>query len=455
MKKYVRESIARFRQFSIEKKLKWLRMVVIIPALVGIITLLVIMINFNESYNEAVKNVSVASKFNFSFSEDMDYKMYRIVIGAESFDTMKPYEEIKEAKELVKELNKNAVTDESKLRTRQIGKLLDNLKISIEEIEHSDLKNDYMENNQRLRLNVNVFTEIIKEKVSEYIYYEIGNMESMRVKLEKEIMHTITITLIAVLFLSLITWKLSKLISQSISYPVRQLCEMTKEVAQGNFDVHGPQNTTEELQLLQEQINPHFLYNTLDTIMWLAIDHQDDKVVEMVAALSGFFRTSLSHGEDKISIREELEHVENYLKIQQLRYGDIMEYSIDVPDEIKKNDIVKITLQPLVENALYHGLKKQREKGMIKISSVDDENNIFLIVEDNGVGMQPEQVVQINKEMYEDIWVNRTTGFGIANVNRRIKLYYGEEYGLILESEPDIGTKVIVVVPKTRQAEKK
>ena len=210
-----------------------------------------------------------------------------------------------------------------------------------------------------------------------------------------------------------------------------------------------------ELKALQAQINPHFLYNTLDTIMWLAIDHQDDKVVEMVAALSGFFRTSLSHGEDKITIREELEHVENYLKIQQLRYGDIMEYSIDVPDEIKKNDIVKITLQPLVENALYHGLKKQREKGMIKISSVDDENNIFLIVEDNGVGMQPEQVVQINKEMYEDIWVNRTTGFGIANVNRRIKLYYGEEYGLILESEPDIGTKVIVVVPKTRQAEKK
>ena len=210
-----------------------------------------------------------------------------------------------------------------------------------------------------------------------------------------------------------------------------------------------------EISALEAQIDPHFLYNTLDTIMWLAIDHQDDKVVEMVAALSGFFRTSLSHGEDKISIREELEHVENYLKIQQLRYGDIMEYSIDVPDEIKKNDIVKITLQPLVENALYHGLKKQREKGMIKISSVDDENNIFLIVEDNGVGMQPEQVVQINKEMYEDIWVNRTTGFGIANVNRRIKLFYGEEYGLILESEPDIGTKVIVVVPKTRQAEKK
>lgn len=240
--------------------------------------------------------------------------------------------------------------------------------------------------------------------------------------------------------------------SDELSYYTKIQVRVTKKLAE---KVEQQNLRKKELQLLQEQINPHFLYNTLDTIMWLAIDHQDDKVVEMVAALSGFFRTSLSHGEDKITIREELEHVENYLKIQQLRYGDIMEYSIDVPDEIKKNDIVKITLQPLVENALYHGLKKQREKGMIKISSVDDENNIFLIVEDNGVGMQPEQVVQINKEMYEDIWVNRTTGFGIANVNRRIKLYYGEEYGLILESEPDIGTKVIVVVPKTRQAEKK
>ena len=292
MKKYVRESIARFRQFSIEKKLKWLRMVVIIPALVGIITLLVIMINFNESYNEAVKNVSVASKFNFSFSEDMDYKMYRIVIGAESFDAMKPYEEIKEAKELVKELNKNAVTDESKLRTRQIGKLLDNLKISIEEIEHSDLKNDYMENNQRLRLNVNVFTEIIKEKVSEYIYYEIGNMESMRVKLEKEIMHTITITLIAVLFLSLITWKLSKLISQSISYPVRQLCEMTKEVAQGNFDVHGPQNTTEELQILTNNFE-HMAQKVERLIEDVKVEQQNLRKKELQI---GKYKVLITHG---------------------------------------------------------------------------------------------------------------------------------------------------------------
>ena len=184
--------------------------------------------------------------------------------------------------------------------------------------------------------------QIIKEKVSEYIYYEIGNMESMRVKLEKEIMHTITITLIAVLFLSLITWKLSKLISQSISYPVRQLCEMTKEVAQGNFDVHGPQNTTEELQiltnnfehmaqkverliedvkveqqnlrkkelqLLQEQINPHFLYNSLSIINWKAIEAGEDEISHVTLALSTYYRTSLNRGETMTTVAKEIDNI--------------------------------------------------------------------------------------------------------------------------------------------------
>lgn len=158
-----------------------------------------------------------------------------------------------------------------------------------------------------------------------------------------------------------------------------------------------------------------------------------------------------------ISMKEELEHVENYLKIQESRYGDVMEYSIEVPEDMKKNPIVKMTLQPLVENALYHGLRKQRQKGMIRIYGIEDEDNIFLIVEDNGIGMQPEQVDEINEEMYNEqmykkAWTDKSSGFGISNVNRRLKLYYGEEYGLILESEPEIGTKVIVVVPKTRQA---
>ena len=480
MKKYVREFIARFRKFSIEKKLKWLRMVVIIPALVGIITLLVIMINFNESYNEAVKNVSVASKFNFSFSEDMDYKMYRIVIGAESFDAMKPYEEIKEAKELVKELNKNAVTDESKLRTRQIGKLLDNLKISIEEIEHSDLKNDYMENNQRLRLNVNVFTEIIKEKVSEYIYYEIGNMESMRVKLEKEIMHTITITLIAVLFLSLITWKLSKLISQSISYPVRQLCEMTKEVAQGNFDVHGPQNTTEELQiltnnfehmaqkverliedvkveqqnlrkkelqLLQEQINPHFLYNTLDTMSGIANAQNCPMVSGMCHSLSAIFRYSLNMTDELSTVQNEMAHVRNYLYVMDVRNGSTIAYDYQIDSDTLADQMPRICIQPVVENALTHGLRNVRRKDKkLLIRSEHVNENLVITVQDNGAGMDAESMNRL-LDQNDMKRVESGISIGILNVNARLKRLFGEKYGLHIESTAGEGTTVTITVP--------
>ena len=159
-----------------------------------------------------------------------------------------------------------------------------------------------------------------------------------------------------------------------------------------------------------------------------------------------------------ITIRAEIEHVENYLKIQEVRYGDIMEYSIEISEDIKKNYIVKMTLQPLVENALYHGLRNQRKKGKIRIYSIEDENNIFLIVEDNGIGMEPEQVDKLNEEMYNEklckaAWNNRSSGFGISNVNRRLKLYYGEEFGLIIESEAGVGTKMIVVVPRMEQVE--
>lgn len=471
----------RFRKMALAEKLKWLRMVIIVPMTLGILSLLIIMINFNEEYNETVKNVSQASKFNFSFAEDIDYKMYRIVIGAESFESMKPYEEIRKAKSVVEDLRNNAVTEESRQRTKQICKLLDNLKASIQEIEKADIQDDYMENNQKLQLNVNVFTEIIKDKMSEYIYYETGNMERLRIQKEKEIMQTISITILLLAVMISLVWKLTQMISKSISQPIHQLCDMTKEVAAGNFQVSGPENTTEEiqiltenfeqmvkkiscllenvkteqnnlrkkeLQLLQEQINPHFLYNTLDTIVWLSVDGQNDKVVQMVTALSAFFRTSLSQGENMIKIKDELKHVRSYLEIQQLRYEDIMEFSIDVPEDIQKYYILKITLQPLVENALYHGLKMQRTKGRIKIAAVDDEDHVYLTVEDTGIGMSPEQVESLNLEMQKDHWENRTSGFGIVNVNQRIKLHFGNDYGLIFESEPGSGTKVIIVVPK-------
>lgn len=154
-----------------------------------------------------------------------------------------------------------------------------------------------------------------------------------------------------------------------------------------------------ELELLQSQINPHFLYNTLDTIIWFAADGQNEQVVQMVQDLSTFFRECLSKGEGLISLKDELLHVESYLKIQSVRYQDILDFSIDVPEEILGSNIIKMTLQPLVENALYHGIKRRREKGKIEINGVYDEDNIYLSVEDDGPGMDADHVARINQEM--------------------------------------------------------
>ena len=479
-----------------KKKILTLAAVVTLPFILLVMYLLASMASYSNTYDEIVSNMTVANNYNLNFKEEMDESLYKLVVGYVTLDTIETDKSLKNPYTLIDELRSEftrltAITteSESKLWLESLLRNIDTLEKRVDDIVDSiSAGGRYNENIEKLDNNIYILTELIQDDIQYYIYYQTESMEKVTDTLNTQIRTFIIICacLIAVLTIGLVMAVMQ--ITTGMLRPIQVLAQAAGRISKGDLDARADVDSRDEiavladrfndmagniqtlvvkvredeqkmrkadLRLLQEQINPHFLYNTLDTIMWLAIDHQDDKVVEMVAALSGFFRTSLSHGEDKITIREELEHVENYLKIQQLRYGDIMEYSIDVPDEIKKNDIVKITLQPLVENALYHGLKKQREKGMIKISRVDDENNIFLIVEDNGVGMQPEQVVQINKEMYEDIWVNRTTGFGIANVNRRIKLYYGEEYGLILESEPDIGTKVIVVVPKTRQAEKK
>ena len=203
-----------------------------------------------------------------------------------------------------------------------------------------------------------------------------------------------------------------------------------------------------ELKLLQAQINPHFLYNTLDTIIWLAEADKGADVVNMVGALSNYFRTSLSKGNDRISLKEEELHVQSYLQIQQSRYKDILEYEIDIPVELGDCLVPKITLQPLVENALYHGIKNKRGKGKITITGYQDGKNIRLFVKDNGLGMSEERLKQVLKALnkQDDKGLEKNF-YGLYNVNERIRLYYGKEYGLRMKSIYQAGTEVEVILP--------
>lgn len=201
-----------------------------------------------------------------------------------------------------------------------------------------------------------------------------------------------------------------------------------------------------ELKALQAQINPHFLYNTLDSIQWMCEQGKTHDAAEMVRALARLFRISISRGRELITIKEELQHATSYLIIQSYRYRNQFSYTIDASEELMDCLCNKITIQPLIENAIYHGLDRMVDKGEIKItvqSAADGSDDILITVSDNGVGMTKEQCSKILAKERSD-----SGGIGVKNVNDRLKIYFGEKYGLSIESELDVGTTVTVRIPK-------
>jgi two-component system, sensor histidine kinase YesM len=203
-----------------------------------------------------------------------------------------------------------------------------------------------------------------------------------------------------------------------------------------------------ELKILQAQIKPHFLYNTLDTIQWMAYEYNAHRIVEMVNALTTLFRIGLNRGNEYISVKEELSHVESYLIIQMTRYESKLEYEIQAVDEILQYKMIKLLLQPLVENAIYHGIKNKRGKGKIVINVSEEAGSLFLSVMDTGSGIPNEKVNEINEILHTVNSIeHKKSGYGLFNVNDRIKLVYGPEYGLLIESLYGEWTKVIIHLP--------
>jgi two-component system sensor histidine kinase YesM len=201
------------------------------------------------------------------------------------------------------------------------------------------------------------------------------------------------------------------------------------------------------MKALQAQIAPHFMYNTLDTILSLAEDGQNENVAVTTLALSNFFRLSLNKGRDWVSVAEEKLHVESYLAIQKMRYGAILEYEIDFAEDMLQEYMLKILLQPLVENAIYHGIKKTRRAGLITLRGESLDGILVFTVEDNGLGMDGPELEKLRENLVHYDVSNPEMGFGLYNVFKRIQLYYQVEDGLTVESEYNMGCKVTLRLP--------
>ncbi|AYA98574.1 cache domain-containing sensor histidine kinase [Lachnoanaerobaculum umeaense] len=232
---------------------------------------------------------------------------------------------------------------------------------------------------------------------------------------------------------------------------IKNMLSRIKVLMSDLVDEHNAKRKS-EFDTLQSQINPHFLYNTLDIIVWMIENEKPDKAVSIVTALAKFFRISLSKGKNIITVKDEVEHVRNYLMIQNMRFKNRFEYSIDVEDDILSYSSLKLMLQPLVENAIYHGMEFMDGDGKIEVRVFKENDSLYFTISDNGLGMSEDVVATL---LSKDIIPSKKgSGIGVKNVNERIKLYFGNEYGLKVESEPDEGTKITIHLPAIVYGEK-
>ncbi len=472
---------------TLKDKLIALVIVAMVPLLVLTFYVIFALQNYSEAYDDIVSNMTIANSYNLNFKEQMDESMYKLVAGAVTFENIEedgtlqnPYMLINGLREDFRELAKITNDKESRMWLLSILRNISTLKDRVDDIKvNLDIGGQYDENIEMLDNNIYILTELIQDDIQYYIYYQTESMDRLKNQLNDQVEDFVFMYAIIVCVIALAAVVVTVFVSRSITGPVKNLCEATRRIAGGDFSVRVTLRSKDEiatladsvndmsehleemvskikederkmryteLRLLQEQINPHFLYNTLDTIVWLVEGNDPEKAVNMVVSLSDFFRIVLSKGKEIITIKEEEQHIRSYLEIQQVRYRDILEYDIQIEPQLYSYDILKLTLQPLVENALYHGIKVKRGKGIIRVTGRLKGDEIYFEVKDNGVGMSEDELdslrIKINKPCKET-----DAGFGLANVNERIRINFGAQYGMTIHSREGEGTSVQVVIP--------
>lgn len=465
---------------SLAQKIRVSYVILLLPVLVLLIVALFSLWRSNRQYGHMIHSAVEASRFSLDFQKDYDYETYLLIVGNKTPEESTLDEMLKEAGQIVNSLEGITDGESNRKRMASVRKYLTNLESYQRHIEENLAEGNRYDDNIRIWENdVQIVTSLIRETFFEYIYYEIRDLQASHDEYQMFFMTMIRILVILFVALVALIILMSYIFPKSITRPIRQLEAVTDQVAKGDLLVRSEvrtddevgalsdslnvmidkindllaQVTTEqirlrkaEFRLLQSQINPHFLYNTLDAIVWLAEAGQMDEVVRMVGSLSAFFRTSLNQGRDIVTLREELQHVRSYLEIQQTRYQDILQYEIEVPDTLDPCLIPKITIQPLVENALYHGVKNKRGKGRITVSGSREDGVCRITVEDNGIGMSRERLARVQAGI-RDKEASGSEVYGLYNVNERIRLNFGDPYGISIDSEEGKGTRVTILLP--------
>lgn len=456
--------------------------IMIIPTIYSVIVLQI----HTKRYDDIITNVSNANRINQIAKTDVPNWLWEIVCGKKSFDENPPYEMILTIFDGISDMQAHTKSRDNKQKLEVAYRACTTLDNNIKMLENQMRGGSSVTANETSLDEIRTITALFSDIMQDFILSEIetANETNTSIKHSSIILTILQVTII--IFSLAVSLNGYITVLKSIGKPLSDMKDLSTQIAGGNLDartnvpdvdeliplannmnlmaeqinvliqknIEEQQNIQKaEMKALQAQITPHFLYNTFDTIIWLAEEEKTDEVVKITKAFSEFLRISLSRGHEWITISQELDHIKNYLTIQKIRYADILNYEIEADEEILNYKIIKLVLQPLVENAIYHGIKNKRGRGHLKVTANftdDKKSSIIFTVSDDGAGFTPERLAQVNDEL-ENATLDAeklSSVYGLYNVNKKLKLYYGKETeGLVIQSEHNKGSNISFVIP--------
>jgi two-component system sensor histidine kinase YesM len=473
---------------SIRSKILFSFFVVILAMSMVDAILIVQVLRFDNQYEAIITNITTANSINGYIKPAIDTEMWNIVAGKTEFEAGKQYQIIDRVNSQIVWMMANTDSEKGRVKLGVILRTMETLTRYVDRMGEQIARGSRVSENEQVLENIRGVSDLVNDLVGDYMLFEVNraelNYRETQSHFSEWVITYVTLLMGVIVFSVVAAW----VISESIYIPIKKLHDVTRTITQNDLQVLVTRDNADEVtelgvnfnimigkikelldnkikeqeslkkaefRALQAQINPHFLYNTLDTIIWMAEAKKNDQVIEIVRALSNFFRVSLSKGKDWITVREEIERTRSYLTIQKMRYRDILDYKIEVEPGVLDGTILKLILQPVVENAIYHGIKNKRQGGVVTVRAYQkDKDKVFLEVEDDGIGFTRYKLDKIQHKLKGDSdeldlsELNlEEKGFGLENVNKRIKLYYGQEYGLSIESQYQVGTQVTLVIP--------
>ena len=468
------------RERSIVGRINHMSRLLMVILVVPLVISLVMMLVFSGRYHRSIARMETIASLKPVIAEEIPGEVWDLVSGRDTLEETRIQEMITRVNRTIEQMI-GETGEQDQLELIVAGRTMDTLRQYAEQITANVAANVPVVENEKILGEIRGVATLVESMLNNYITEEINATASMSDLLNRLVMITAGAEIFLVLLGLWLSHRARNRTESFVRQPIQKLESVTAQLAGGDMQARIPEtdvvelkNLTDqvnvmadnlettmhqnvldarnlkkaELRTLQAQINPHFLYNTLDAIVWKAEAGDQKEVIHLTSALSDFFRISLSSGADWIPISQEKKHISGYLSIQQTRYRDILKYEIQIPDEIGEYYVLKLLLQPLVENALYHGIKYRRGGGTIRVTGKKLGNELLFTVEDTGKGMDEETLNALRTRMAEGrpTVASGTGGFGLVNVNLRIRLYYNQTEGLQIASDTS-GTRVSLRVP--------